>query len=466
MVEEKLDSNSNQKDINDENKFDKGLVFIKKEAFRNMITHVLRFGSHNLEKSVEVMGICVGKYDSNDDKIIIENAVPIIHGDKVEIGFDKDAYELFSQIGKKYSSDLIGYYHSHPSWGLYLSESDLKNLQFFQNEKFPNGFAIVFDHTLMGKDGNLGFEIYRLDDYSKPEKYHTVSFEIEIPDTLEYFKWVQKFLEDFQKKTPVLIKEINEFVEQVPGELQEIPISDEAGLSEEEIEKYQQIKPIISSFQRGSERFSEMLMDMITTQMGDWIDDITQGTSKGTEYISKAVNKMREAISSGLVKVDNWFKKTLNDTTNEFKNTISKYVEKRIEDNKGFTEDISKAKDNLINKLNTLIDKNIKNLNNEMETIVNSTREKFEETMETNLNIEETIKNLQTFIATTDNQVNNIAQDIEKKIENSITPLQTNINEKVEKLSTQLEPFKEYNSEIKILLEKLQKIITDFRNLT
>ncbi|MFX1554116.1 MAG: hypothetical protein ACFFBV_09330 [Promethearchaeota archaeon] len=466
MVEEKLDSNSNQKDINDENKFDKGLVFIKKEAFRNMITHVLRFGSHNLEKSVEVMGICVGKYDSNDDKIIIENAVPIIHGDKVEIGFDKDAYELFSQIGKKYSSDLIGYYHSHPSWGLYLSESDLKNLQFFQNEKFPNGFAIVFDHTLMGKDGNLGFEIYRLDDYSKPEKYHTVSFEIEIPDTLEYFKWVQKFLEDFQKKTPVLIKEINEFVEQVPGELQEIPISDEAGLSEEEIEKYQQIKPIISSFQRGSERFSEMFMDMITTQMGDWIDDITQGTSKGTEYISKAVNKMREAISSGLVKVDNWFKKTLNDTTNEFKNTISKYVEKRIEDNKGFTEDISKAKDNLINKLNTLIDKNIKNLNNEMETIVNSTREKFEETMETNLNIEETIKNLQTFIATTDNQVNNIAQDIEKKIENSITPLQTNINEKVEKLSTQLEPFKEYNSEIKILLEKLQKIITDFRNLT
>ena len=466
MVEKKSNNNSNQKDMDDKNKSEKDIIFIKKEAFRNMLTHVLRFGSYALEKSVEVMGICVGKYDSVEDKIIIENAVPITHGDKVEIGFDKDVYELFSQIGKKYSSDLIGYYHSHPSWGLYLSESDLKNLQYFQNEKFLYGFAIVFDHALMGKEGNLGFEIYRLDDFSKTEKYHTVPFEIEIPTTLEYFKWVQKFLEDFQKKTPILIKEINEFVEQVPGELQEIPISDETKPSEEEIEKFPQMKPIISSFQLGSEKFSEMFMDMITTQMGDWVDDITQGTSKGTEYISKAVNKMKEAISSGLVKVDNWFKKTLNDTANEFKNTVSKYVDKRIEDNKGFTEDFSEAKDNLINNLNTLINDNMKKIDAELETLVSSAREKLEETKQINLQIEDLIKNLQKFIISTDNQVNSLAQDIEKKIETSIIPLQTNIDEKIGKLSTELQPFKEYNSEIKVLLEKLQKIITDFRNLT
>lgn len=444
----------------------KGKIFIKKEAFRNMVTHVLRFGSDALEKSVEVMGICIGKYDSVEDKVIMENAVPITHGDKVEIGFDKDMYELFTQIEKKYSSDLIGYYHSHPSWGLYLSESDLKNLQYFQNEKFPYGFAIVFDHTLMGKDGDLGFEIYRLDDYSKVEKFHQTPFEIEIPTTLEYFKWVQKFLEDFQKKTPILIKEMNEFVEQVPGELQEIPISDEAQISEEKVEEHPQIAPIISSLQLGSEKFSEIFMDMFTSQMGDWIDSITQGTSKGPEYISKAVNKMKEAISSGLVKVDNWFKKTLNDTVNEFKNSVSKYVDKRIEDNKGFTEDITDAKDNLIKNLNTLIDDKIKKLNNEMEILADSTKEKLQETKQINLKIEELIKNLNAQVTTTDNYVNKLTQDIEKKIINSITPLQTNLNEKIEKLSTELQPFKDSYSEISTLLEKLQKIITEFRNLT
>ena len=123
----------------------------------------------------------------------MENAVPLTHGDKAEIGFDKDTYDLFTEIGKKYSSDLIGYYHSHPSWGLYLSESDLHNLQYFQGEKFPYGFAIVFDHTLMGKDEKLGFDIYRLDDYSKAEKYHSIPFEIETPASLEYYKWVQKW---------------------------------------------------------------------------------------------------------------------------------------------------------------------------------------------------------------------------------------------------------------------------------
>ncbi|UCD01980.1 MAG: hypothetical protein JSV23_02870 [Promethearchaeota archaeon] len=445
---------------------EKGKIFIRKEAFRNMVTHVLRFGNDALEKSIEVMGICVGKHDSIEDLITIENAIPIIHGDKVEIGFDKDMYDLFTQIGEKYASDLIGYYHSHPSWGLYLSESDLKNLQYFQNEKFPHGFCIVFDHTLMGKDNNFGFEIFRLDDYSKPEKYHTVPFEIEIPTTLEYFKWVQKFMEDFQKKTPILIKEIDEFVEEIPRELQEIPKVDEAELIEEKEERYPEMKQIFSSFQRGSDEFSELFMDMIKTQMGDWIDDMTLGTSKGTEYINEAVNKMREAISSGLINVDNWFKKIMDNTVNEFKNSVSEYVDKRIEDNKGFVENISKAKEDLINNLNIFIDDNIKKLNNEMETLFSSMREKFEKNKQINLKFEESLKKLQTFITNTDNQVKDISQEIEKKIENSMVPLQTIFDEKMEKLRTELTPFKENYSEISILLEKLQKIITDFRNLT
>ncbi|GAH57275.1 unnamed protein product, partial [marine sediment metagenome] len=74
-----------EKEFNE--KIQKGNIFIKKEAFRNMLTHVLRFGSDALEQSIEVMGICVGKYDNVEDKVIVENAVPLIHGDKAEIGF-------------------------------------------------------------------------------------------------------------------------------------------------------------------------------------------------------------------------------------------------------------------------------------------------------------------------------------------------------------------------------------------
>lgn len=443
-----------------------GKIFIKKEAFRNMVTHVLRFGSNVLENSVEVLGICLGKYNDTDDSVIIENAIPLTHGEKVEIGFDKEMYELFAQIQKKYSSQLIGYYHSHPSWGLYLSESDLGNIQFFQNEKFPQGFCIVFDHTLMGLGGNLGFEIFRLDNYTKTDNYSSISYEIEIPSTLEYFKWIQKFMEDFQRKNPTLIKEINEIVEKIPGDLQEIPTSEIPEQIEEELKKYPEITSIISGFKQGSERFSEVFMNMFQNQIGVWIDDIEQGNSRGTEYITKSVDKMKQAVVSGLLKVSSWFKKTLNETVFEFKNTVSNYVDTRIDTHKQVTEEISEVKQNLVNNLDNLIENKIKNIESEIEDLANSTTQKLEENTQINIKMEEMIKRLEDHLTTITNQTKIFTQEIEKKVETSINPLQTNFNEKIEKLRAELDPFQNNYSEIRILLDKLQKTITDFRNLT
>jgi len=448
------------------NKTINGKVFIKKEAFRNMLTHVLRFGSEALENSIEVLGICLGKYDDNDDIVIVENAIPIIHGEKVEIGFDKEMYELFAQIEKKYSSKLIGYYHSHPSWGLYLSESDLNNIQYFQNETFPQGFCIVFDHSLMNVKGNLGLEIFRLDDYTITDKYSSVSFEIEIPSTLEYFKWIQKFMEDFQKKEPILIKEINEIIEPIPGDLQEIPIPEKPEQMEEELGEYPEITSIMSGFKQGTEKFSQMFMNTFKTQLGDWIIDVERGSSQGAEYISKSVNKMKEAVASGLLKVNNWFKKTLDDSIIEFENSVSNYIDTRVDAHRQATEEITTVKDTLIANLNNLIEKNIKNINSEIENLVNSTTQKLGETNQINVKNEEMIKQLENYLNTINQQIDSFNQNIEKKIEKSIEPLQTNIDEKVGKLGEELEPFKINYSEIRILLEKLQKIITDFRNIT
>lgn len=446
-------------------KSEKGKIFIKKEAFRNMLTHVLRFGNEALEQSIEVMGICIGKYDSTEDIVIVENAVPLSHGDKVEIGFDKDIYDLFIEIGNKYSSDLIGYYHSHPSWGLYLSESDTKNLQYFQGEKFPYGFAIVFDHTLMGKNEELGFEIYRLDDFSKAEKYHKIQYGIEKPTSLEYYKWVQKFSEDVQKKDPILIKEVNEFVKAPPRDLQEIPITEEPSEIDKELRSDSQIKTIISSFQQGTENFSQEITEMLNTQMRDWIEGLNQGTSKGTEYIVKVLSKMKEAISSGLGKVDNWFKRTLDETVYQFKKNVSKYVDTRIEANKELKEHISKFKEKLIKELKISIEKNLVSIEEELKTLRNSISENAEERKKTIVQIDELINIYKRLLTDTNEQINKLSGNIERKINNSLLPLQKNIDEKIEKLNTELTPFKENNSEIKNLLEKLQKIITSFRNL-
>lgn len=440
-------------------------VVIKKEAFRNMISHVLRFGSIALENSVEVMGVCLGKSDSTNDQVTINNAIPVMHGLPVSVGFSKQEIELFHQIENQYKEEIVGWYISRPSWGLDFTEVTISNHQFFQNEKTPQGFCIVFDHTLMNKIGNLGFQIYRLDDYSKTDKFSNVSYEIEIPSTLEYFKWIQKFMEDFQKKDPILIKEINEIIEQVPGDLQEIPTSVATEQIEEQLVEYPEISSIVSRFKQGSEKLSEAFMNTIQTQIGSWINDVEQGNLRGSGYISNTVNKMKEAVVSGLLNVSNWFKKELNEALYDFKNEASNYVDTRIDDHRKVTEEISEVKQNLVNNLNNLIEEKLGNINSEIENLITSTTQKLGETTRINVKIEEMVNKLDNNINTINNQMKLFTQGIDKNVRISSNPLQANITEKIEKLSTELEPFKNNYSEIRTLLDKLQKTITDFRNI-
>ncbi len=441
-------------------------VLIKKEAFRNMLTHVLRFGSTALEKSKEVMGVCLGNFKSPDGKLTIENAIPVMHGTAVSVGFSKNEIELIQKIENQYKKSLIGWYISRPGWGLDFTDITIANHQYFQNEKVPQGVCIVFDHTLMGLGGDFGFEIFRLDDYMNKDKFSNISYDIEIPSTLEYFKWIQKFMEDFQKKCPILIKEVKEIAETIPADLQEIPISETEEEIEEEIEKYPEINSVISGFKQGSERFSEVFVNTFQHQFGNWINELEQGSSRGTEYIANAVDKMKQAVLAGLLKVSGWFKRTLNEKVYDFKNKVSKYVDTRIEDHRQVTEAIQEAKHMLVDNLKNLIENKIKNIESEIEDSANSTNSKLEETTQIYNKIEEMIDNLNYHLTEINNQTKKFTQDIEKKIETSMNPLQTIINEKVEKLSGELDPFKNNYSEIRILLDKLQKIITDFRNLT
>jgi hypothetical protein len=441
-------------------------VIIKKEAFRNMLTHVLRFGSTALEKNKEVMGVCLGNFQATEGKVIIENAIPVMHGTPVSVGFSKTEIELIKQIENQYKKSLVGWYISRPGWGLDFTDITIANHQYFQNEKFPQGVCIVFDHTLLGLGGEFGFEIFRLDDYMNKEKYSSISYKIEVPSTLEYFKWIQKFMEDFQKKNPILIKEVNEIADTIPGELQEIPVSETEEQIEEEIEKYPEINSIISGFTQGSERFSEVFVNTFQYQFGNWINELEQGSSRGTEYIVNSVDKMKQAIVAGLLKVSGWFKKTLNTKVYDFKNKVSKYVDTRIEDHRQVTEDIQEVKQKLVNNLKNLVENKIKNIKSEIESSAKLINSKLEETSQTYNKIEDMIERVYNHLTEINNQTKIFTQDIEKKIQISIDPLQTNINEKVGKLSGELEPFKKNYSEIRILLDKLQKIITDFRNLT
>ena len=94
--------------------FNDGKIIISKEAYRNMITHVLRFGNEALENSVEVVGICIGKVAPNEKDMILVNALPIAHGENVLLGFTQDYKAVLNKIEERFIHQelkIIGWYH-------------------------------------------------------------------------------------------------------------------------------------------------------------------------------------------------------------------------------------------------------------------------------------------------------------------------------------------------------------------
>ena len=433
-----------------------GKINIKKEAFRNMITHVLRFSNEALDENenVEVMGICIGKLNGKDIDLI--NAIPITHGKNISLGFSSEDFNTFSEIEQIYAKkDLytIGWYSSHPGWGLFFSDSAIKTHHtFFQNEQKPYGFYVVFDHTLMGKEGNLGFEIYRLNDYSdeKNNEYHKVEYDLEFPSTLEYFKWVQKLVEDTQKKAPILIKEINELVESAPDDLHEIPMSKELIL---------EMEPIISGFQEGTSKFADLFMDKFEDQFGNWTKDIRNGALTGSELLKNSTSNMKSKISNGMSNVENWYKRNLDEIAENFKENISMYLDIRIDAQRDLIIQLSSSKDEILNDLNNLVETNFKNIMNNIENNLKDLSDKINNSSSLTFKLEESVNKTSENITEVLNETENFSNKIENIISTDISSLEQNIAIEIGKLNTELNNIKETYKEINLATQKLKKII-------
>ena len=268
-----------------------GNVIVKGIAFKKMISHILRFGNEELEEPYEVMGVCIGSLNNEDKSMILQDVIPITHGDIVELGFSEEIHEILIKINQDFLDKglkIIGWYHSHLGYGLDLSSSDRKNQIYLQNEQNPFGFSIVFDTKLIGKNKLFGFEIFRFKNFSKGSESEIlkVNYQLEQPNSLDYFKWIQELIEDSQRKNPIIIKEYNEFLKPKKEELQEIPLDGQELVEEEHSEFYTQLSPIFSGFEEGTAKLNDLFIGVYKEQLRKWMWDITQGSLKGTEIIT------------------------------------------------------------------------------------------------------------------------------------------------------------------------------------
>ncbi|MFX1344972.1 MAG: hypothetical protein ACFFBC_06080 [Promethearchaeota archaeon] len=441
-------------------------VKIETEALIRMVTHVLKFGNESLDESVEVMGVCIGDVDEKNKLIHLININPIQHGIHVSTGFSKEDIELFAELDKEsleQDRKIVGWYISRPGWGLDFTEITIQNHKFFQTDKNPQGFIIIFDHTLMSKEKGFGFKIYKLKEYKKSNDHIEVPYEIEISSDLNFFKWVKKFVEDSQRISPIIIKELKE---QPLSELQEIPLSAEDSIEKSVNDYSGQVDQVISSFSNGLVKLNEAIGETYQTQFNTWIGEVTEGTLKGMDHINRTLTQLKNSISDGLRDVQKFFKSTFEEISGLFKKNIAEYIDRRVEGQKELKNEISQILNTIIEESKIIIEDHIKSIINPLEEKTQNILDSLEQTSNLNSQMSTLIMNLDSLALDKDADIKNLTKNISEQIEKATTPFKTQIDAKFEEIDLELKPIKESYSEIKILLEKLQKTITDFRNIS
>ena len=136
---------------------------------RVVYTKFLRFALENANPFKprewrECIGLVLGRI--TEDDIQVTDIVPIESGTAVFVDI-ADYEKVFSLIPTSKIDEgevIVGWAHTHPGLGLFLSGTDIHTQQMYQNIH-PKAFALVLDPTKISSSFS-GFNIYRLEESS------------------------------------------------------------------------------------------------------------------------------------------------------------------------------------------------------------------------------------------------------------------------------------------------------------
>ncbi|MHA1191926.1 MAG: hypothetical protein ACTSP9_06470 [Promethearchaeota archaeon] len=442
------------------NKDVKENIDIQAEAFRKMIFHALRFVNESKDEPIEALGLCIGNSSSENGSLTITDSIPLIHGDKVELGLSQELHDLFEQV-KASQESIFGFYVSHPGYGLFLTDSDRKIQQYFQTEDNPNAICIVFDHTKI--DDHFGLKVFKFKDHTNPEEIIEIIPNILIPDSLEYFKWVQELVENFQRKEPIIIKEYLEAQKPLPEELQEIPkIPDSIDESEE---KTSQMEESIIGIRTGATTLADTFVNNYINQLDLWLNDIGEGSLKGADFIQSSLNQLKNTIGKGLEGLEIYFQRKFNEISAVFVGGITESLDSRIENQKDLENHITSSIEDIINNSNEVIKQKLSEVTTVFESQVNQLEEIVINHDKNANRIDELIENNKNKISSIYSILDGLSEDVLKRLQTSSSQFEKSLLNEIENQSINFVSIDEKYGEIELLIERLQNLISEFRQM-
>ncbi|GAB4327120.1 MAG: hypothetical protein Kow0069_33930 [Promethearchaeota archaeon] len=161
-------------------------------AYLKFCSHALKYANQSIprERWVEVIGLLAGRVDKERRILHVEDAYPMGHGSAIyaEIKDYKNFVRAFNDLRAK-GLFVCGWYHSHPSYGLFMSEEDLGTQTRYQR-LWSKSIAVVVDPYLIDGTRN-GFQVFRAD--IKRQRWYEVPFRLKgdlppevLPELLDF----------------------------------------------------------------------------------------------------------------------------------------------------------------------------------------------------------------------------------------------------------------------------------------
>ena len=146
-------------------------VKIALNAYVKMALHALKYANSNIrpEKWVEVIGLMTGTVENSDTPfacIIVNDAYPIGHGNAVNAQIQDPQSHVKVYKDLKRGNMIVGWYHSHPSYGAFMSETDYGTQVRYQKMAIGGSpltapIALVIDPTKISTQ-SYGYKVFRL----------------------------------------------------------------------------------------------------------------------------------------------------------------------------------------------------------------------------------------------------------------------------------------------------------------
>lgn len=147
-------------------------VKINLKAYIRIALHSLKYANPKVPQSswVEVIGLLTGHIENKDSPmacLVITDAYPIGHGTDVnaQIQNPQSMVRVYNETSKK-KQIILGWYHSHPSYGAFMSSTDHQTQIRYQRlgskgSQLTAPVALVIDPTKISNK-SYGFKMFRL----------------------------------------------------------------------------------------------------------------------------------------------------------------------------------------------------------------------------------------------------------------------------------------------------------------